>query len=118
MMEKTTCMGGCPAYKFEVFLDKTAIYTGKSNVENIGQFSATLTDAQIDMLKNEFVEANFFSFANVYSAPFTDLPTTFIYYNNGTDFSKVTDYYGAPDELKNLEKKIEEFIVTLQWRKK
>jgi hypothetical protein len=44
----------------------------------------------------------------------SDLPTTFIYYNNGKQALKITDYYGAPDELKALEKLIEEFIDTLE----
>ena len=117
MMEKTSCMGTCPTYKFEVFLDKTARYIGKENVENIGEFKATLTDEQLDNLKNSFAEAEYFSFANVYSAQLTDLPTTFIYYHNGRESLKVTDYWGAPEELKALEQKIEDFIGTVNWKK-
>lgn len=116
MMEKTSCMGTCPAYKFEVFLDKTARYHGKAHVENIGNYTATLTDEQLDNLKNSFAEADYFSFANVYSAPLTDLPTTFIYYNNGQQGLKVTDYWGAPDELKALEKEVEEIIGMIDWK--
>lgn len=117
MMEKTACMGNCPAYKFEVFLDKTARYHGKANVDLLGNYATTLTDAQLDNLQNSFAEAEYFSFANVYSAQLTDLPTTFLYYNNGRESLKVTDYWGAPQKLKNLEKKIEEIIATLDWTK-
>lgn len=117
MMEKTACMGVCPTYKFEVFLDKTARYNGKDHVKNIGQYTATLTDAQLDNLKNSFAEADYFSFANVYSAQVSDLPTTFIYYHSGTESLKITDYWGAPEELKNLEKEVEEIIGTLDWKK-
>jgi hypothetical protein len=117
MMEKTTCMGPCPAFKFEVYLDNSAKYMGKAHVDNIGEFSATLTDKQLDYLENSFAEAGYFSFANVYSAAMSDLPTTYIYYNNGEQGLKITDYYGAPQELKDLEKLIEEFIGTIEWKK-
>jgi hypothetical protein len=117
MMEKTACMGTCPTYKFEVFLDKTARYHGKANVENIGEYTVTLTDEQLDNLKNSFAEADYFSFANVYSSPLTDLPTTFLFYHNGRESLKVTDYWGAPEELKALEKEIENIITTINWKK-
>lgn len=117
MMEKTSCMGTCPTFKFEVFLDKTARYHGKANVDLIGEYSATLTDAQLDNLKNSFAEADYFSFANVYSAQLTDLPTTFLYYHNGRESLKVTDYWGAPQKLKDLESKVETAISTIDWKK-
>lgn len=117
MMEKTACMGVCPVYKFEVYLDKTARYTGKAYVDLIGNYQAKLTEAQLDYLKNSFAEADYFSFANVYSAQLTDLPTTFLYYHDGSKSLKVTDYWGAPKELKDLENIIEEFISRIDWEK-
>lgn len=116
MMEKTSCMGECPAFKFEVYLDKTVKYNGKAHVKNIGEYFATLSVAQLDYLENSLAEADYFSFANVYSATMSDLPTTYIYYNNGKQGLKITDYYGAPEELKALEKLIEDFINTVEWR--
>ena len=110
-------MGTCPTYKFEVFLDKTARYKGTAHVDLVGEYKATLTDEQLDYLKNSFAEADYFSFANVYSSQLTDLPTTFLFYHNGQQSLKVTDYWGAPDELKTLEKQVEEFIETVEWEK-
>ena len=110
-------MGTCPAYKFEVFLDKSARYSGKAHVDLIGEYQATLTDSQLDYLKNSFAEADYFSFANVYSAQLTDLPTTFLYYHSGRESLKVTDYWGAPKELKDLEQTLEDFISTVDWKK-
>ena len=68
-------------------------------------------------IKSTFEGADFFKFADVYSANMTDLPTTFIYYHNGVENLKVTDYYGAPDTLKALEKDVEAFITTIDWKK-
>ena len=118
MMEKTICMGTCPAYIFNVYPDGTATYKGTHNVTNIGEFTAVLSEEQLNYLKNSFNEADFFNFANVYSANVTDLPTTFIYYHNGKENLKVTDYFDAPDKLKDLEKKVESVIDDLKWQKK
>ena len=118
MMEKTACMGTCPVYVFNVYPDGTATYKGTQNVTNIGEFTAKLTEEQLNGLKNSFDEADFFNFANVYSANVTDLPTTFIYYHNGKENSKVTDYFDAPEALKALEKEVERVIALLNWQKK
>ena len=117
MMERTACMGSCPACVFNVYPDGSATYEGKSDVALIGNYATTLSTEQLDILKNSFEEADFFKFANVYSANVTDLPTTFIYYNNGKESLKITDYYGAPEPLKGLEAKVVSFIEALSWEK-
>ena len=117
MMEKTTCLGLCPAYIFKLFPDGSATYTGTKNVKNIGDFKANLSEQQLQNIKKSFEEADFFKFADVYSANLTDLPTTFIYYHNGRENLKVTDYYGAPESLKTLEANVEHFIESIDWQK-
>ena len=117
MMERTTCMGDCPAFVFNVYPDGSATYEGKSNVMLIGNYTTTISVEQLDILKNSFNEAEFFKFADVYSANITDLPTTFIYYNDGKQSLKITDYYGAPEPLTGLEAKVVSFIEALDWQK-
>ena len=117
MMEKTACMGACPTYIFNIYPDGTATYRGTKNVKYIGNYTAKLSVDQMQRIKSTFEGADFFKFADVYSANMTDLPTTFIYYHNGVENLKVTDYYGAPDTLKALEKDVEAFITTIDWKK-
>jgi hypothetical protein len=117
MMERTTCMGDCPAFVFNVYPDGSATYEGKSNVMLMGNYTTTMSVEQLDILKNSFIEADFFKFADVYSANITDLPTTFIYYNDGKQSLKITDYYGAPEPLTGLEAKVVSFIEALEWQK-
>lgn len=115
--EKTVCMGTCPAYVFKAFPDGSVTYTGKEYVELKGNFKATISEEALAHLRVLFDKADFFSFANVYSANIKDLPTTFLYYDNGEQNAKITDYYGAPEKLKKLEKDIEEFIKKIDWQK-
>ena len=101
-LERTTCFGTCPAYVFKAYPDGSVKYTGKEFVELKGEYSAIISKEELTNLKTILDEADFFSYANVYSASIKDLPTTFIYYDNGSQNAKVTDYYWAPESLKKL----------------
>jgi Domain of unknown function (DUF6438) len=116
-MERTTCLGTCPAYVFKAYPDGSLKYTGKEFVELVGDYSATVSEEELASLKSIFDKANFFNFANVYSANITDRPTTYLYYDNGEQNAKITDYYGAPESLKKLENQIDEFIKSVDWQK-
>lgn len=115
--EKTTCFGTCPAYLFKAFPDGSVTYTGTKYVDLMGEYQAKLSEEELANMKSLFDEGNFFKYANVYSANIEDQPTTFLYYDNGQQNSKVTDYYGAPESLKKLEKNIEEIINSIDWQK-
>ena len=116
-MEKTTCYGTCPAYLFKTFPDGSVTYTGIKYVDLIGDYAAKISSEELTALRNLFDEADFFSFANVYSANITDLPTTYLYYDNGSQNTKITDYHGAPESLKKLEGDIEAIINSVDWKK-
>ena len=117
ILEKTTCFGTCPSFIFKVYPDGTVSYLGREFTERLGNFKATVSKEQLAELRLKFDQAKFFSFANVYSASIKDLPTTFLYYDDGSQNTKITDYYGAPEELKNLEVEIEKFIESIDWQK-
>ena len=59
------------------------------------------------MFTKKATEIGFDNLKNEYSERITDLPTTYIMINN----KKIKDYYGAPTELKDLEKLIEKIIL-------
>ena len=115
--EKTTCMGTCPAFVFKAYPDGKVTYTGKDFVEFKGEYSASLSKEELANLKNVFDKGGYFEFANVYSASVMDLPTTFLYYDNGKQNAKITDYYGAPESLKKLEQDLESLINAINWQK-
>lgn len=111
-------MGTCPAFIFKAYPDGQVTYLGKDFVELKGEYSANLSKEELARLKGLFDKAAYFEFANVYSASVTDLPTTFLYYDNGKQNAKITDYYGAPESLKKLEKELESLINAINWQKK
>jgi Domain of unknown function (DUF6438) len=115
--EKTTCLGTCPAFMFKAYPDGKVTYMGKGFVELKGEYEAKVSLEILASLKNILDEAKFFEFANVYAASIKDLPTTYIYYDDGQQNAKVTDYYGAPESLKKLEKDIEVIINAIDWQK-
>lgn len=116
-LSKTQCFGQCPAFEFEVYSDLTAKYKGTAHVDLIGEWTTKLSSEQYHNLIQEFEQRNFFGFSDRYYQAVTDLPTTYISYSDGEKEKKIMDYYGAPEELKKLETKVEEFITHLKWEK-
>lgn len=116
-LQKTQCYGNCPAFKFEVYSDLSAKYSGIAHVEQLGDWSTTLTNEQHQHIMKEFEESDFFEFADRYYQEISDRPTTYVTYSDGDRVKKVMDYYGAPEKLKQLEAKVEKLITELEWKK-
>ena len=116
-IEKTSCFGTCPAYLFKAYPDGNVTYTGKDYVKLVGEYKASISKEELANIKTLFDEADYFSFANVYSANITDLPTTYLYYDDGKQNKKITDYHGAPESLKKLEEDLEALINAIDWQK-
>ena len=116
-IEKTACYGTCPAYLFKAYPDGSVTYTGKDYVKLVGEYKAIISKEELANIKTLLDEADYFSFANVYSANITDLPTTYLYYDDGKQNKKITDYHGAPESLKKLEQDLETLINAINWQK-
>lgn len=116
-IEKTICFGTCPAYLFKAYPNGSVTYTGKDYVKLVGEYKASISKEELANIKMLFNEADYFNFANVYSANITDLPTTYLYYDDGKQNKKIMDYHGAPESLKKLEQDLEDFINAINWQK-
>ena len=116
-IEKTACYGTCPAYLFKAYPDGSVTYFGKDYVKLVGDYKASITNEELANIKTLFDKADYFNFANVYSANITDHPTTYLYYDNGQQNKKIMDYYGAPESLKKLEEDLEALINAINWQK-
>ena len=102
----TACMGSCPVFRAEIYNSGFIIYEGTRFVDNIGIYTGKISKLNLVELKIDFEEAGFFELKDEYVEPWTDLPTVYLYYSDGKNRKKIKDYYGAPDELKVLEKKV------------
>lgn len=116
-MERTACFGTCPVYKITFYKNGQATYHGKQHTGKLGVYTAVLPQESIDSTIKVFENARFFDFKDEYKGNMTDFPTTYIRYSSpdGKRTKKITDYYGAPDELKRLEKMLDELGSTVSW---
>ncbi len=117
-IKTTPCMGDCPVYRLEIYRNGMVIYEGKEHVERRGYYTGRISRKEIKQLRFAFEEAGFFSLDDEYIEPRTDLSTTWVYYSNGTHSKKIKDYYGAPEILKELEKKVMELLDDIELKKK
>ncbi|MEM7549611.1 MAG: DUF6438 domain-containing protein [Bacteroidota bacterium] len=116
-LTKTQCFGTCPAFDFELYSDCTVKYEGKAHVNQIGSFESKIKRKTYLEIVNQFEDSEFFQFQDRYYKEITDLPTTYIYYNDGGQDKKIMDYYGAPEKLKALEQSVDDLIETISWKK-
>ncbi|MGB1003298.1 MAG: DUF6438 domain-containing protein [Salibacteraceae bacterium] len=109
--EQTACFGTCPVHKMVVYHNRYATYQGKRHVAQIGNYFATLSPAQIAHIYQKAEDLDFFTLDTNYSANMTDLPTTIITVNNGTQNKTVSAYGSYPA---NLQKFMEFLGINLQ----
>ena len=102
-LQRTACFGTCPIYFFRISSDMSGVYHGKNFVEKIGEIEFTLSEEEINSILQKANEINYCQLEDEYFERISDLPRTYIQIFD----KKVLDYYGAPKELKELEKLID-----------
>lgn len=107
-MSKSVCFGKCPAYKITINEKGVVNYEGERNVEKIGSYKKQLTQPATDSLFTAFINSDFWSFRDEYTAMVTDLPTTYVSFTLEEKTKKIKDYVGAPEKLKVLESFVEQ----------
>lgn len=116
-IRKTECYGSCPTYNLDIFADGYAEIEVINNLDlENGKYAAKLKTEDFNELLGKFRSSSFFDFEDQYMGNVTDLPTTYIYFSDGGNSKEIQDYYGAPDELKELEKSLENLVLELKWK--
>ena len=77
----------------------SGVYHGKNFVEKIGTVEFTLSEEEINSILQKANEINYCQLEDEYFEHISDLPRTYIQIFD----KKILDYYGAPEELKELE---------------
>lgn len=115
-LTKTACYGQCPVYDFKLYSDCSATFKGTAFTDKLGDWKSKATKRQFNTLIEAFETSNFFEFEDRYYSEITDLPTTYLFYSDANRDKKIMDYYGAPQELKDLEAMVESLIDKLEWQ--
>ena len=124
-LERTTCFGTCPAYKITIKANGAVEFVGDRFVRLTGTQHSTIDSEKLDQLVQAFLEIGYFNLQNTYrvikhpdgtetSEP-GDLPTTYTSLRLNGRYKKIEDHLGAPQELRDLEKKIDEATNSRRW---
>ena len=98
--EQTACYGSCPVHKMNIFGQGFATYKGDRNVKQTGELIGNISIEKLNEILAKAKELKFFELDAEYTANMTDLPTTIISINDGTNKNTVVAYANYPDNLK------------------
>ncbi len=116
-LQKTDCFGTCPVYTIKVEGNGQAKLVGEKFFDKIGTYRKQLTVEETEELFSVFVRADFWSFKDEYTEQVTDLPTTYLTFENMGRAKKVKDYYDPPQKLRDLEAMVEAIATSANWEK-
>ncbi len=117
-MERTACHGTCPIYKLTIEGNGDVIYEGQDFVQVKGKHTASLGPAQIQDLVSAFEQAKFVTLTDYTHEDTTDSPSVITSITRNGKTKTVHHYYGdnsAPQELFDLESKIDQITNSKQW---
>ncbi|MFN0202125.1 MAG: DUF6438 domain-containing protein [Bacteroidia bacterium] len=110
-MSRTTCRGNCPGYSMTIDAKGNVVYEGQRNVKNIGKHTKTLTKDELKSLVATLEEAKFWDFADKYDDEYVaDPPSCTMNCTMNGKQKMIFDRFKAPQELRDMEKKIEAII--------
>ncbi len=123
-LERGVCFGFCPIYRVTIEGDGTVTWEGEQHVEVVGTETAQIEPEQVQELVAAFQALDFFALKDSYTekcepdgtcSTVTDLPSTTTTINLNGQIKSVTNYYGGPEGLAELEIMIDEIANTQQW---
>jgi uncharacterized protein DUF6438/ankyrin repeat protein len=123
-LARSTCFGECPAYSVAIDAKGNVIYDGKKFVRVEGRQSDRVSLSRVAALAATVERIRFFELDERYRfirtpdgghISITDAPTTFVWLTSAGRSKSVEDYIGAPEDLKQLEKQIDETARTKRW---
>ena len=123
-LELTSCYGSCPVYKVTISGDGRVVYEGRSFVRVEGEREVKIDPAYVKNLVQQFLDIHYFELKDQYrtvksrdgsEVMVTDLPLTYTSLSVDGKSKKVEDYFGGPDKLAQLGKRIDEVAGTKRW---
>lgn len=118
-IQKTACLGPCPVYTIDVYSNGKVILCADKFVSlGEGRFKAHLSKDKIAELRQQFEEADFLALPDEPHVLQPDLPTTIIYYNNGSKNNRIVLYGSKSDKLIHLDAALSSLLDSEKWRRK
>ena len=115
-LERTRCLAGCPAYTVAFSADGSFTYTGTYNVERLGQHTGQVEAGRLQQILRYIDEIDFFSFDNLYDAPYLDNATVRTTVAEKGRRKTVQNYANsAPATLWALETLLDSLLETATW---
>ena len=127
-LERTVCLGYCPAYKLTITADGAVVFEGRQFVKQKGAtLKSAISQERLKQMMAEFDRVKFFSLEDDYmdnprvcAENETDHPSAFTSIRINGKSKTVKHYHGCqgpkvPKELTELENKIDEIVNTAQW---
>ncbi len=117
-LQRTPCLGACPAYVVTVQGDGTVFYKGVQHAPFIGTRQGKVAPADVQRLVATFDAAGFWDLKDSYSGGGTDQPSAITTLVAGSRHKMINDYEGSPDApsaLRALESQIDTVVNTAQW---
>ena len=120
-LERTVCFGACPDYTLTIYGDGTVTYEGRHFVRIEGTRTITISEEKIKQLLSEFQRVDYFSLDDNYEEFMaTDMPSAITSLKINGKMKTVRHYHGdfsAPEQLTELEDRIDEIVNSDQWIK-
>lgn len=114
-LERTPCLGHCPAYRIHVYASGHATYEGIGQVERLGMHQAMLDRQVLETLLREAETIGFFGLQDSYDRPVTDIPSTRLRMVSGTRDKSILARTGVPPALKAFALKADSLLLPAAW---
>lgn len=114
-LEKTTCMGPCPAYILKIYENGYITLNAKENLDITGLHESFIAKKELDVLLANFDAIKFFELKNAYKSFMMDLPTKYISYTKNGQTKRIMAYDKIPPKLTLLINEIDSLTKTLSW---
>jgi len=119
-LERTACFGACPIYTVALYDDGIVIFNGLRFVDELGLRIRDIGSAPIEDLVGHARRISYTSLDERYEGSATeptptDLPTTITSVRFGGFHKVVRNYWGAPPQLREFERRIDSIVGTTRW---